>query len=194
MYDVYHWEAHPDYQHPEPTTLEQRVSHYEDYLQQFPNVVWPGLVEEPVTNQLSKTFGLFQNYWGDQTYLVVIDAKGKIAYQNSFPLGSNNISNVYNDIDDILPSLMAETSINKQTFVKPDIKVDIIRSSNLLKLKFPMSINSNISIHTISGKKIYSRNVNSKSHELKIDNFASGSYLLNIETLNGTITKTFILE
>lgn len=193
MYDVYHWEAHPDNVHPEPTTLEQRISHYEDYLEQFPSVVWPGLVQE-VSNPLSDMFGLFKNYYGDQTYLLVIDTEGKIAYQNSFPKGSNNISNVYNDIDNLLPSIVPETALKENAKATPNNSIEIRKHSKLITFNFSATLESNISIHTLSGKKVHSNTINGNTYDLNTESFAAGNYLVRIKTKRGITSKYFSIK
>lgn len=194
LYDVYHWEAHPNTQHPEPTTLEQRVSHYEDYLALFPNVVWPGLVEEPVTNPLSEMFGLFQDYWGDQTFLVVIDTEGKIAYQNSFPAGIMDITSIYDDIDALLPSLVPETSTQFNASIISNNEMDIIKSGNMITFNFTATLQSKVSILTVSGKVIDSKEISGNTFTIDKSNLAAGNYLIKIKTRNKTYKKSFIIN
>lgn len=193
MYDVYHWEAHPDNSHPEPTTLAERITHYEDYLSYFPIVVWPGLVEEPITNPLSEMFGLFQDYWGDQTYLVVIDAQGKLAYQNSFPAGIMNITSIYDDIDALLPSIVPQTSINQKLSRKVS-EIDIVKHGNSITFNFSATLKSEISIHTVSGKKVYSELISGNTLNINTESLATGNYLVKIKTSEGILRRNFLID
>lgn len=189
MYDVYHWEAHPDQAHPEPTTLEQRVKHYEDYLEKFPEVIWPGFVEEP-SNPVSDLFGLEKGYWGDQTYLVLIDKYGKIAYQNSFPKGSNSITQVYNDIDALIPTLLEKESLEHTKKVTPQWSIHM--QGNRLTIDVPASTTA-LQLIDMKGRIVQSHVLHS-AQAIILQDIAKGIYVVQIETEKGLFSKEVVVR
>lgn len=188
LYDIYHWEAHPNNTFPEPTSLEQRITHYEAYLDKFQEVVWPGFVEEP-DNPVSNQFGLFQDYMGDQTYLVLIDKEGKIAYQNSFPKGSWDIEQIYTDIDNLIPSLLDAESTISQSFGASSV-------SFVLKDKSAhFQTESDIAITVVDprGRVLLSHLLTSGASFVDMSSLSAGYYMLQVETNSVVERRGFIL-
>ena len=99
MYDIYHWEAHPNSTYPEPDNLQERIPHYEAYLQKYPFITLPGLVDDGKGRQC-----IVSSKWrASYTTIVTVDLDGKIAYRKDFP---NNFSNAYSGLDSKIGTLL----------------------------------------------------------------------------------------
>lgn len=188
LYDIYHWEAHPSSQYPEPTTLEQRITHYEAYLKKFPEVVWPGFVQEP-SNPVSEQFGLWQDYYGDQTYLVLVDKAGRIAYQNSFPKGIMNITKIYDDIEREIPPLLEEEGVLTKSQEVLSHTVSMVNK----KLELQTAVGAVIQIYGVNGVLYNTTNALTETSTIDLREFASGVYFMVLTVDGYTEKQSFII-
>ncbi len=95
FYDIYHWEAHPNSQYPEPRTLEKRIQHYEAYRQKY-NTEVPGLVDD---GNCSVSRQKWSARW---TTIFIVGLDGKIAHRDDFnaqPPESNWVKAAYPRLD-----------------------------------------------------------------------------------------------
>ncbi len=108
MYDIYHWEAHPNGSSPngnyvQPNTLEQRIKHYEDYVALY-DITIPGLVDDGNTS--------VSNQWSARwTSIFVVGMDGKIVIRDDFPGVSPEdawVIPAYDELDKKLAELLPD--------------------------------------------------------------------------------------
>lgn len=99
MYDIYHWEAHPNSSYP-TCDMPERVEHYEAYLQKYPFIELPGLVDEGYGHD-AEVSDLFN---ASYTSIRTVDLNGEIVYKKDFP---NNWSGAYSGLDSKIEQLLS---------------------------------------------------------------------------------------
>ena len=107
MYDIYHWEAHPNSTYPQ-CDLPERVSHYEAYLEKYDFITCPGLIDKGFYRDCE----ISTKWKASYTTIVTVDIEGIIQYRKDFP---SDFNNAYSGLDTKIAELLADVDTTSPT-------------------------------------------------------------------------------
>lgn len=190
MYDIYHWEAHPNSTYPEPKTLEQRVKHYEAYRKKYPFITLPGLVDDGSCSVSKKIFR------ASYTTIIVVDMNQKIVLRKDFP---SNFSNAYKSLDakinEITPDSTQISFLLVHNALSPVTLKYGARGSVFVNIPASVQGSKEIAVFNACGKKVFWKTGITEPTVLDLTHaLSSGYYFLNVGTFNEIIAKPFLVH
>ncbi len=132
MYDIYHWEAHPSSQYPEPKTLEKRIQHYEAYVQKYSTSV-PGLVDD---GNCSVSRQKWSARW---TTIFLVGLDGKIVIRDDFTgtwPESNWVEKAYPKLDKKIGELLPNDTDPPNVTVTEPTSGEFVQIGNSYSIKW----------------------------------------------------------
>jgi len=174
MYDIYHWEAHPNTTYPEPANVQQRVPHYEAYLKKYTFITLPGLVDDGS----GKNCIVSKKWNANYTTIVTVGLDTIVKYRKDFP---SNFTNAYSGLDSKIAELLPQVgTMNYKTGAGSDLRLLHTAANGDIILSVPWQVHYTFGMYTLTGRRFFeSEGISDGRYNLS-EIVSAGNYIIRV--------------